>query len=93
MEFGSGQLKRLVTTNALVLTDFQWVTFHLDEKSPCRTSDLEPSWKLPIQVVNDNGRSHQESTRQFALSFHPQETLEAVEGAASYVSPKTATQV
>jgi len=69
------------------------VSSHLDELSACRTSDLKPSWKLPIQAVNDKGRSHQESTRQFALSFHPQETLEAVEGAASYVSPKTATQV
>src|SRR5258708_39857356 len=33
------------------------------------------------------------SCGKFALTFHPQETLEAVEGAASYVSQKTATQV
>jgi hypothetical protein len=32
---------------------------------------LKPSCNLPSQVVNDQGRSHQESTRQFALSFPP----------------------
>jgi hypothetical protein len=33
--------KQLVLINALVFTDFQWVTFHLDEKLASRQLDVE----------------------------------------------------
>ena len=34
-----GETVKQLLMDALVFTDFQWVTFHLDEKSPFRTSD------------------------------------------------------
>ena len=38
VEFAYCYLRQnLVSENPLVFTDFQWVTFHLNEKSPSRT--------------------------------------------------------
>jgi hypothetical protein len=34
-------LNRLISVNGLVFTDFQWGTFHLDEKSPSRQLDVK----------------------------------------------------
>ena len=38
---GSGKSDQINIDDAVGFTDFQWVTFHLDEKSACRTDDLE----------------------------------------------------
>src|SRR6266566_1646692 len=49
--------KGYVLRNALVFTDFQWVTFHLAEKSPFRTVDL------PIELLTAERANRAKSQR------------------------------